>query len=277
MIFKPFHYYLLYLVSCVIWQGMLIAMLVAWSIQGRPDRYWFMSFSETMDPVFLSDIGATSLKPLFAVGAAVHGALAISAVVAELFMRRRKAGESKRLLITYTSKHQERMKIASIFTITISELGILFTACFDIDHYNDVHFTMVAVFIIFMLFTILMDLMTYLIFWIHFYKIHKSALDPDATEYIPDDNTYLYFKWSFIVKFVWLVAAAVCVLGFLIAMVKNENSLSARFEWSICFWYGVLLLIWMCDIFPAAINSKRIDDSNLDHTEIKQVSSDESV
>lgn len=238
--FRFLHYYLLYIAACVIWQGMLIAMLVAWAIQGKPDRYWFMSFTTTMDPVYLSDLGATSLKPLFAVCSGVHGALVVGAMVAEYVMRRSPA----RLLTPYISKHQKNMKFASIFTVTVSELGILFTACFDVDHYNHVHFSMVAIFIIFMLFTIVMDIVIYLMFWIHYRKANAAR-----------ENAF--YKWNCLGKCLWLVAAATCVLGFVIAMSENRDSLSGRFEWAICFWYGLLLLIWLSDIFPAAMAKRR--------------------
>lgn len=34
--FKKLHYYLIPLVALVVWWGMLIAMLSAWSLQGKP-------------------------------------------------------------------------------------------------------------------------------------------------------------------------------------------------------------------------------------------------
>lgn len=41
-------------------------------------------------------------------------------------------------------------------------------------------------------------------------------------------------------------------------MKHGNRSLSASFEWTIAFWYGLLLLLWSLDLFPSAVKHYRI-------------------
>lgn len=61
--FQVIHYYLIPIIALIVWWGMLIAMLSCWGAQGRP-IYSFMN-GEYQNPVYISDIGATNLQPLF--------------------------------------------------------------------------------------------------------------------------------------------------------------------------------------------------------------------
>lgn len=229
------HYYLLFVLGAVVWEAMLVAMLVAWAIQGHPDRYWFMDFDKTMKPVYILDIGATLLKPLFAVGAGVQGALVVAGVVAHLRMRT----HAKQRLLPYVLRHQVRMHWASVVTCTIGELGILFTAVFDTNNYSKVHLKMVALFIVFMFLTFVMDMVSNGIF-IHHYRRQPAGNNPTRR-----------ILTVLAAKCVWMLGALATTIGFVACMKNHKRSLAARFEWSILFLYGLYVLLWALDAYPA--------------------------
>ena len=59
------------IVAFIPWYGMLISMLVCWAAQGKP-MYWFQH-GPRESPIYISDIGATNLRPLFISCAGLEG------------------------------------------------------------------------------------------------------------------------------------------------------------------------------------------------------------
>ena len=104
--------------------GMLIAMLSCWGAQGRP-IYSFMN-GEYQNPVYISDIGATNLQPLFISCSGFQAIFFVGTLIMGFYLRY-KSGKIQ----PYISKHQPRLAIASIVCAAIGQLGIVFVAIFN--------------------------------------------------------------------------------------------------------------------------------------------------
>ncbi|CCH62129.1 hypothetical protein TBLA_0G01860 [Henningerozyma blattae CBS 6284] len=78
------YYFLVPIISFLPWYIMLITMLGVWTYQGRP-RYWFMDHPQSI--VFISDIGAANLHPLFIVCSFWQGAGYCITVACEYYQR----------------------------------------------------------------------------------------------------------------------------------------------------------------------------------------------
>jgi hypothetical protein len=59
-------------------------------------------------------------------------------------------------------------------------------------------------------------------------------------------------------KALWLAASIAFALCFGIFMKNGRKSLSACFEWTISFWYGLLLVMWAMDLFPSAVKHYKV-------------------
>lgn len=240
--FKIIHYYLIPLVALVVWWGMLIAMLSAWYIQGQP-TYWFMTHDDR--PVYISDIGATSLQPLFISCTGFQAIFFVSTLIVEHILR--KQGK----LQPYTSTKQPILSYISIFWAIIGQLGILFVSIFNTNSFKNVHLTMVAIFIAGCFFACLFNFFITFIFG--FYPVR---LTPTNEHVIFGKHRWAnVYMLSFFMKICWLFAALAFALCFGIYMKLKQRSLSSIFEWTISFFYGLLLVMWSMDLFPAAIKA----------------------
>lgn len=244
--FKKIHYYVIPLVALVVWWGMLIALLSCWSLQGHP-IYSFM-LPDTQDPVYISDVGATNLQPLFISCTGFQLIFFIGTMVMEYVLR------TKQKLQPYVSSKQPKFAIVSIICAILGQLGILFVSIFKTTKYPTVHLTMVGVFIFF-------------IFWACFFNFMNSFIFGNFPQRLHPNHERVIFgkhRWanlymvSFFFKLVWLSAAFAFALCFGIFMEKGNDSLSAAFEWTISFWYGLLLVLWSMDLFPSAVKHYRL-------------------
>ncbi|KAI5949247.1 hypothetical protein KGF57_004846 [Candida theae] len=202
---------------------------------------------EYQDPVYLSDIGATNLQPLFISCAGFQAIFFVGTLAAGMFLRK------THRIQPYITKHQPRLAIASIIFAIIGQLGILFVSIFNTKNFHNVHLSMVGVFIAFIFFACCCD------FGISFvFGTKPSLLDPvhDTVIFGKSRTSNLYFV-SFVSKIVWLVVAIVLAACFGYYMKHGNDSLSAKFEWCICFWYGFLLVLWSLDLIPSAVRKYR--------------------
>ncbi|KAK6464161.1 Frag1/DRAM/Sfk1 [Scheffersomyces coipomensis] len=258
--FKLIHYYLVPIICLIVWWGMLIAMLSAWSIQGHP-IYYFMSGYQ--NPVYISDIGATNLQPLFISCTGFQAIFFVGTLILIYFLRR------YHKLQPYIKPIQHKLDIASIVCSVLGQLGILFVSIFNTHIFPDVHISMVAVFIAFIFFSCLFNFFTSFIF----------GNNPDLlSPYHKHDVIFGDRKWdnlymlSFWLKATWLAAAFAFAVCFGVFMESGNQSLSAAFEWTISFWYGLLLIMWSLDLLPAAMKHYRIS-----HPEIYGPNSEKGV
>lgn len=255
--FTKIHYYLIPLVALVVWWGMLIALLSAWSLQGHP-IYWFMN-GEFQNPVYISDVGATNLQPVFIACTGFQLIFFVGTLVMEYVLRTRQK------LQPYVSLKQPKFAIVSIICALIGELGILMVSIFKTNKFHTVHISMVGVFIFF-------------VFWACFFNFLNSFIFGNFPQRLHPNHEKVIFgshRWanlymlSFFIKLFWLCAAVVFAVFFGYNMKKGNNSLSAIFEWTISFWYGLLLLLWAMDLFPSAVKSWRIRHDDQFETDFK--------
>lgn len=228
---------------------MLIALISAWSLQGRP-IYLFMNGIE-QDPVYISDVGATNLQPLFISCTGFQLIFFVGTLVLEYVLRK------KVKLQPYVSNKQPKFALISIFCAIIGQLGILFVSIFKTSKYHTVHITMVGVFIFF-------------VFWACFFNFLNSFIFGNFPQRLHPNHEKVIFgksRWanlymvSFVFKLIWLIIAVVLAAFFGFYMKKDKNSKSASFEWTISFWYGVLLLFWAIDLFPLAVKHWQVHHS----------------
>ncbi|CAH2351777.1 protein Sfk1p [[Candida] railenensis] len=244
--FKKVHYYVFPLVAMVVWWGMLTALITCWGVQGHP-IYAFMDASQ--NPVYISDIASTNLQPIFISCTAVEGIFMVSTLVMDFVLR------TKSKIQPYTFPSQRICGILAIVASIIGQFGIFFVSVFNNKNFPSVHFSMLIVFIICICFACFFNF--YNTFMFGFYPV-RLTLDPES---YPSRETMIFGKKyriqnlyfvSFVLKMIWLAAAATFAIGFAVCITEGKNSLGAKFEWTLAYWYGFLLAMWSIDLFPSA-------------------------
>lgn len=243
--FTKIHYYLIPVIALVVWWGMLIALLSAWSLQGKPN-YSFMTHPQ--DPVYISDVGATNLQPLFISCTGFQMIFFVGTLLMELYLR------LKRKLQPFVSDKQPKFAITSIVCAFLGQCGILFVSIFNTKNFHKVHISMVAIFIVFIFFACLFNFFNSFIFGNFPQRLH-----PNHERVIFGSHRWAnLYMVSFFAKLVWLIVAIILACFFGYNMHADKDSTSACFEWSISFWYGLLLLFWAIDLMPSAVKHYRV-------------------
>lgn len=247
---KPSNYwFLLPLISFIPWYGMLITMLVYWAAQGHP-IYWFMHTDQF--PVYISDIGATNLRPLFIACSAWQGIGYVLVIFIEFIQR------FLYCMNPWFTYHERNLIFASLLLGLIGQLGLLFCTVWSTALFHRVHIAMVSIFIIFMFLSILCLTIQYLSMGKHYALIHYKASNLNVLE-SPDLEWWQWrgYKWnkftiSGIFKLVWLICSIVWAVSF--ASLQNSNdSISACFEWLLAFWLGLIFVIISIDFYLGSI------------------------
>lgn len=256
---KPGNYFfLLPIIAFIPWYGMLIAMLACWAGQGHP-IYWFMHSEQF--PVYISDIGATNLNPLFIACAGWQGLFYVITVACEFFQR---AGywpfrlrsncvtsadegsdnnlsfssmksqyselllSSKFLMPPWYTKHERNLIFASFVCGLIGELGVLFCSIFTTAKYHHVHIAMVVVFVVFMFLSVCCNSAEYFSMGRHYALLHPLASqnmdeEKNSTGKVSIDDLKWY-QWRGYVWNKFTISAVAKTLWVVLAIV-----------WAICF------------------------------------------
>lgn len=229
---KPQHAWILPLISLFGWWAMLVALMICWFAKGRPILDTFHSEMPHYI-VYLSNIAATDLQPIFIVGSAVMGIFFVWAVIEDYYLR---TPEKNYFPVTFhwfvTLVHATAIAMS-----IIASLCILMTSCLkDNWQYSRPHSVFVVLFVIFVFVYLCCHSLAFILHYRH-YKIK-------------------YFLYSAIAKIVWTCIAIVLVVCYGAFMGKGNAEgngsvywgYSAVLEWSLVFFYGTMMFIIMFDL-----------------------------
>lgn len=126
-------------ISGFCWLGMLLGLLIHWNTIGRPHYPW-MASSQSI--AYISDVGASSLKPLFIAGSAVTTVFLDLSFLSERWLRHRGR------LAANTSRTEKVLAALSIVFALIGTAGLILLSIFDTNHHHRVHDVMLLLFIV---------------------------------------------------------------------------------------------------------------------------------
>ncbi|GMG40200.1 unnamed protein product [Ambrosiozyma monospora] len=228
---KPQHAFIIPLLSTAAWWAMLTAMLVCWYIQGRP-LYESKQIYFHLMVTFVSNIGATNLQPIFICGSLMMGIFYVWTMIEEWYLRTKE----KTYLIVSFNKHTTNLHIAAIVFALLGSFCILMTSCLKLTKFDTAHNCFVTLFIVFVCTSSCCHVLCYLLYYAH-YKVR-------------------WFLISALIKIIWILAALSLVFGYVVPFVMAMQAglksklwgISGAFEWSLCYFYPVVLLILSVDL-----------------------------
>lgn len=112
-------------------------MLIVWLAEGRPH---YVSMEANQHIAYISDIGASGVKPLFIAGSTVAVVVFDVAFISERWLRH------KGRLAHNTSKKQIALSIGAIVFAIIGACGLILLTIFDTRHYPNAHDVLLVVF-----------------------------------------------------------------------------------------------------------------------------------
>lgn len=258
---KPGNYFfILPWIAFIPWWGMLITMLICWAAQGHP-IYWFMHSEQF--PVYISDIGATNLRPLFISCAGWQGLGYFLTICSEYYQRggfgmvsSNRSINKKHYMPPWFTRDERNLIIAAAVLGGLGEICLLMCSIFSTALYHHVHLSMVGLFVVFMFCSVCCLSGCYFVMGKQYALLHplnKGNADGVKHTHIDqlrwnqwEGKVWNKYTTSATAKMVWLTLAliwAICFGGI------SNNSRSSCFEWLLAFWFGVLFMIISVDFY----------------------------
>ncbi|KAG4437126.1 hypothetical protein IFR05_007388 [Cadophora sp. M221] len=206
-----FPYWILPIISGVVWSGMLATMMIYWQTTSQPH---YTSMSATQSIPYISDIGASTLKPLFITGCAITTISVDLSLLSERWLRHR-----GHLTSNYTQT-EKRLSIASIVCGVVGGLGLLFLSIFDTARYPTVHNVGLFVFMAGYIASATCSCWEY------------QSLGSRGRE-------HRILRASFWIKLVFIIVQISLAIAFISTMVTSMYNEAAVLEWVLAFVFGI--------------------------------------
>ncbi|KAH8145560.1 uncharacterized protein LAJ45_10360 [Morchella importuna] len=215
---KHFPYWIFPLISAATWFGILWVLIIVWLAKGQP-VYISMTGNQTI--AYISDIGASYLKPLFVVGCCITSLFFFLSLCA---MRRNQA---------LVRRLEKGLDWASILAGAMGAVSLILLSVFDTARHPSLHRLFL---LLFMLGVVLSALFTTL-------------------EYRRLGNVFIersFLKISYRIKQAIVVLEICLSIVFGATMYKKKHNVAAIFEWLVAFIFTFYVLSFFFDLRPKA-------------------------
>jgi len=202
---------------------MLLGMLLTWVTDGKPH---LSSMSAEQHIAYISDIGATDLKPLFIAMSTVTVVVFDISFIFERYLR-----HSGRLAAN-TSTWQKVLSIFTIFFSLVGATGLIALSILDTLHHHTLHDVFLVVFIGGYILTAICCCWEYQRLGIH-YRQHRVL------------------RMSFWVKLAFIIVEVCLAIAFGTMNTLGHYNRAAILEWVIALVYTFFVLSFFMDFIPA--------------------------
>lgn len=241
-------YWVIPLISGLMWLGMLIAMLVVWNT-GNPPRPIYPSMSEGQTIAYISDVGAYGLKPLFITGAVITAIFLDLSLLAERWLR-----HSGRLAKNRT-KQERVVSYLSILCAIAGTVGLIGLSIADTYNHSKTHRAFLAVFIVGYVLSAIFVCWEYQRLGIHF-REHRVL------------------RASFWTKLLFIIVEVALAIAFGITSTKDKYNAAAVLEWAISFIFTFYIFSFFIDLIPA-VRRNKVTGKSQHNTQMAEEANDE--
>ncbi|OAX32939.1 hypothetical protein K503DRAFT_566667 [Rhizopogon vinicolor AM-OR11-026] len=205
------------LFTAFIWFATLLAMFLTWLISGRP-KY----VSQQGKVAYISDVGASFLKPLFAVGCCITGVGFFLSLVLERLLRHRGR------LVPSMRRRERVLEVLAIIGAFIGMWGLILLSGFDTKHHTTLHRLFLLMFATGVILSVIFTVLEY--YW------------------LAQDYTDIYrLRRAYLAKAIIGGILIVLAIAFGITLYYASN-VGGVIEWIIGFGYTFYLLTFAYDL-----------------------------
>ncbi|CRK32375.1 hypothetical protein BN1708_005764 [Verticillium longisporum] len=211
-------------ISGVVWLAMLLSMLLYWII--HTDRQRYSSMADRQSIAYISDVGASTLKPLFIAGCAVTVVFLDLSFLADLWLRHRGR------LVPNMSTGEKVLKALTIVFALVGTVGLICLAIFDTARHPSLHRVFLGLFIVGYLLSAVFICWEYQRLGIK-YREHRVL------------------RISFWVKLAFILVEAAIAIAFAVTMRSGNPDVAAVLEWVVAFVFSFYVFSFAIDLWPA--------------------------
>ncbi|KAK9246209.1 Frag1/DRAM/Sfk1 family-domain-containing protein [Lipomyces tetrasporus] len=222
-------YWILPLASLIVWWAMLVTLMGVWASDGH--RRYPGQDADSHLP-YISDIGASGVKPLFIAGDAVQGTLFVLALISERYLRHKGRLERNRY------KAEKIMSTFAIIFAIIGQIGLVLLSILDTDRHHHAHVICLGIFVVGIGIASACSFCEFAMLRKKYYEVR-------------------WLRFSYIAKLAWFIVALGLAIAFLALLRGSNPNPGAIVEWTLAYWYGLFSIILVFDLLPASKRSQQ--------------------
>ncbi|KLU93160.1 hypothetical protein MAPG_12098 [Magnaporthiopsis poae ATCC 64411] len=222
-------YWILPIISGTVWLGTLLGLLLHWIV--GTNRTFYPSMSEDQYIAYISDVGASELKPLFVTGCVITSVFLDAGFLADRWLRH------KGRLVPNISLTEKVLSALTVFFALVGTAGLILLSVFDTLHYSMLHRIFLALFM-------------------GGYALSAVFI---CWEYqrLGQNREHRILRVSFWIKLAFVITEVLLSVGFGVALrTRNQNS-GAVLEWVIAFIFTLYIFSFFVDLYPAVYTGRR--------------------
>ena len=185
---------------------------------------------------YISDVGATELKPLFIAGACVTTIFLDLSFAADRWLRH------KGVLAHNTTTAEKVLSIVGILFAIAGTAGLILLSCFDTAHFPRLHDGFLALFIA-------------------GYVLSAIFVCAEYQRLGRQHRQHRVLRVSFWIKLIFIVVEIALAIVFGVSQEKGNRNLAAVVEWVIALIFTFWVLSFLIDLLPAVKSSRSKDQS----------------
>ncbi|KAK0720814.1 Frag1/DRAM/Sfk1 family-domain-containing protein [Lasiosphaeris hirsuta] len=228
-------YWVFPIVAGVVWLATLLGLLLYWNIDAHQEHYASMGVSQRI--AYISDIGASRLKPLFVAGCVITTVFFDISFGADRWLRH------KGRLVPNTTRGEKVLSGLTIVFAVIGTAGLVLLSIFDTAHYPKLHNIFLLLFIAGYVFSAIFICWEYQRLGIR-YREHRVL------------------RISFWIKLTFVVVEILLAIAFVACTFTKHYDAGAIFEWIIAFIFSFYVFSFYVDLYPA-VHTKNLAQNNL--------------
>ncbi|KAI1391183.1 Frag1/DRAM/Sfk1 family-domain-containing protein [Hypoxylon trugodes] len=217
-------YWIFPIISGLMWLGTLLGLLIHWNVDTHRVKYASMQGNQTI--AYISDVGASELKPLFVAGCIITTVFLDLSFGSDRLLRHRGR------LVPNTSTGEKVLSALCIFFAFVGTIGLGCLSGFDTLRYPRLHDIFLLLFIAGYL------LSAIFICWEYQRLGHKN-------------RQHRVLRISFWVKLIFVIVELLLAIGFAATNFKQLYNAAAILEWIIAFVFSFYIFSFVIDLYPA--------------------------
>ncbi|KAK4127560.1 hypothetical protein N657DRAFT_631358 [Parathielavia appendiculata] len=227
-------YWLAPILAGLIWLATLLALLLYWIVS--EDRTHYSSMSEGQTIAYISDVGASDLKPLFVTGCVLTTVLLDVSFGADRWLRH------KGRLAPNTTRGEKVLSGLTILFAIVGTVGLIMLSIFDTARYPKQH-----------------DI--FLLLFIAGYVLSAVFICWEYQRLGTRHRHIRILAASFWIKLVFIIVEVLLAVAF-VAMTYTQNyNPAAILEWVVAFVFSAYVFSFYVDLYPAAATKQQLQVS----------------
>ncbi|KAJ4302197.1 hypothetical protein N0V88_002333 [Collariella sp. IMI 366227] len=224
-------YWVTPILAGVVWLATLLALLLYWIIGA--DKVHYSSMAEAQNIAYISDVGASHLKPLFVTGCCVTTVLFDLSFGMDRWLRH------KGRLAPNTSTKEKVLSGLTIVFAVIGTVGLILLSVFDTARYPRHHN-------VFLLFFIVGYVLSAVFICWEYHRLGKHYRE------------HRILRLSFYIKLVFVIVEIMLAIAFVSCTFTRNYNPGAVLEWIIAFIFSAYVFSFYVDLYPAAATKQQV-------------------